>query len=165
MLLEKKWNSTSICLSIYLTMSEKVFVASFSFFLQLFKRLFFILCLSLLLISCKSCFTVKYEKFYMKVQLWSEKNYCFSKTLKEQITGFCLLFFHQTTVKCTYYLIKCRAGHIALWNRSIALRSWANLHFGSDGAPWDKERSALSELTKSNFERSAHERYKEKRAQ
>ena len=28
-----------------------------------------------------------------------------------------------------------RAEHIALWNRSIALRSWANLHFGSDGAP------------------------------
>ena len=48
-----------------------------------------------------------------------------------------------------------RAGHIPLCNRSIALRSWANLHFGSDGAPWGKERSALSELTKSNFERSA----------
>ena len=27
------------------------------------------------------------------------------------------------------------AGHIALWNRSIALCSWANLDFGSDGAP------------------------------
>ena len=47
----------------------------------------------------------------------------------------------------------------------FALRSWANLDFGSDGTPWDKEQSAMSELTKSNFERSAHEGYKKKRAQ
>ena len=47
----------------------------------------------------------------------------------------------------------------------IALRSLVNLHFGSDGASQEKERSTTSELTKSNFERSAHERYKEKRAQ
>jgi hypothetical protein len=47
----------------------------------------------------------------------------------------------------------------------IALRSWGNLDFESDGAPWDKERSALSELTKSRSERSALERFKEKRAQ
>ena len=62
------------------------------------------------------------------------------------------------------YCMLCRAGHIALWNRSFALRSWANLDFGSDGAPWDKERSALSGLTKSRSERSALEWFKEKRA-
>ena len=28
-----------------------------------------------------------------------------------------------------------RAGHIALWNCSIALCSWANLDFGGNGAP------------------------------
>ena len=61
-------------------------------------------------------------------------------------------------------LLVCRAGLIALWNRSIALRSWANLDFGSNGTRWDKERSALSKLTKSRSERSAVERYKDKRA-
>jgi len=68
---------------------------------------------------------------------------------------------------CSWRHLACgigRAGHNALWNRSIALRSWANLDFGSDGAPWDKEWSALSELTKSCSERSALERFKEKRA-
>ena len=69
-------------------------------------------------------------------------------------------FKEQYTYKIKWVLVKNRAGHIAFWNRS-----WANLDFGSDGAPWDKERSALSELIKSNFERSAHERFKEKRAQ
>ena len=33
-----------------------------------------------------------------------------------------------------HYLHNNRAGHIALWSRSIALRSWANRDFGSEGA-------------------------------
>ena len=62
------------------------------------------------------------------------------------------------------YDFSSRAGCIALWNRSIALRSWANHDFGSNGAQWEKEQRVTSELTKSNFERFACERYKEKRA-
>ena len=50
-------------------------------------------------------------------------------------TFFCALFqiFLDLNVRCFLYPY-CRAGHIALWNRSIALRSWANLNFGRDGA-------------------------------
>jgi len=46
----------------------------------------------------------------------------------------------------------------------IALRSYANSDFGSEGTQLEKERRATSELTKSNFKRFTREQYKEKRA-